>query len=105
MSKTKTTNDKPGLAGAIPKGQENKFQAASAVPAEWGRLPSARGRCTYSGLSRSALVDLSLHVKGLVVRVKKPGSIRGACLLHLPTLQGYLSGLRSQQTQTQEGER
>lgn len=85
------------LAGSKPKGHENKFQTASLESAEWARLPGIRGRCPISGLSRSAVIDLGVTVPGLLVRLRKPGAIRGAVLVHLPTLREYLRMMRAAQ--------
>lgn len=91
---------RPTLAGSIPKGQENKVQTASLESAEWARLPRARGKCQVSGLSRSGIIDLGNVVPGLLVRVRRPGTIRGAVLVHLPTLRAHLRGLRETQAGT-----
>lgn len=87
----------PTLAGNVPKGQEHKFQTASLAEAEWTRLPSPKGRCPVSALSRSAVLDLGVTVPGLLCRLKKPGAIRGSVLVHLPTLREYLRQQREQQ--------
>jgi hypothetical protein len=87
----------PTLAGNVPKGQESKFKPASLAEAEWGRLPGPRGRCPISGLSRSAVLDLGVTVPGLCIRLRKKGAIRGAVLVHLPTLRDYLRQCREQQ--------
>lgn len=86
------------LAGRIPKGSELHFQPASLAEAEFVRLPHPRGgRCPISGISRSALIDLGVIVPGLIVRLRKPGAVRGACLLHTPTLREYLRKVREEQ--------
>lgn len=98
MNKNKIKDDgPPTLAGKPPKGQETKFQTASLESAEWARLPSPRGRCPISGLSRSAVLDLGVTVPGLIVRLRRPGAIRGAVLVHLPTLRAYLRKVREEQ--------
>ena len=91
---------RPTLAGSIPKGQENKFQTASLESAEWARLPRAREKCAVSNLSRSGIIDLGNVVPGLLVRVRRPGTIRGAVLVHLPTLRAHLRSLRETQAGT-----
>ncbi|MFZ4765332.1 MAG: hypothetical protein ACOYMN_10300 [Roseimicrobium sp.] len=97
------TTDKPTLAGRAPVGSENKFNPAPLADAEFCRLPNPRrGRCPVSGLSRSALIDLGVTVPGLLVRLRKPGAVRGAVLMHLPTLRGYLRDMREAQLK-QEG--
>ena len=92
---------RPTLAGSIPKGQENKFQTASLESAEWSRLPPARQKCPVSHLSRSGIIDLGSVVPGLLVRVRRPGTVRGAVLVHLPTLRVHLRGLRETQAGTE----
>ena len=94
--------DKPTLAGRAPVGSENKFDAAPLADAEFARLPKPRGRCPISGLSRSALIDLGVTVPGLLVRLRKPGAVRGAVLIHLESLRQYLRDMREAQL-TKEG--
>lgn len=89
---------RPTLAGNCPKGSEHKFEPASIKDAEWGRLPRAREKCPVSLLSRSGLIDLSHAVPGLLVRVRRPGTIRGSVLVHLPTLRAHLRGLQTVQS-------
>lgn len=98
MKPTPNHTDKPTLAGRVPVGSENKFNAAPITEAEFTRLPHPRGgRCPVSGLSRSGLIDLGVIVPGLIVRLRRPGAVRGACLLHLPTLRDYLRDVRAKQ--------
>jgi len=96
-SKATIQDGPPTLAGNVPKGHEAKFKTASLEAAEFGRLPGPRGRCQISGLSRSAVLDLGVTVPGLLIRLRKPGAIRGAVLVHLPTLRDYLRQQREQQ--------
>ena len=100
ITKPIKTDRQPTLAGRCPNGSEQKFQSASLEAAEWGRLPSVRGRCAISFLSRSAIVDLGVVVPGLIVRLRKPGALRGACLVHLPTLRRYLLDMRERGMQS-----
>jgi hypothetical protein len=102
-TKTQYT-DKPTLAGRAPVGSENKFNPAPLTDCEFMRLPNAkRGRCPISGLSRSAQIDLGVTVPGLLVRLRKPGAVRGAVLVHVPTLRQYLRDMREAQL-TKEGQ-
>jgi hypothetical protein len=48
-------------------------------------------------LSRSAILDLGVTVPGLVVRLRKPGSIRGSVLIHCESLRSHLRQCREQQ--------
>lgn len=89
---------RPTLAGSIPKGQENRFTPASLESAEWSRLVKPWQRCPVSGLSRSGMIDLGNAVPGLLVRVRRPGCIRGAVLVSLPVLRSYLQGLQTEQS-------
>ena len=89
---------RPTLAGRAPKGSEHKFEPAPLESAEWGRLPRAREKCPVSQLSRSGLIDLANAVPGLLVRVRRPGCIRGAVLVSLPVLRSYLQGLQAEQS-------
>jgi hypothetical protein len=94
----KIQDDGPAtLAGSAPKGRESEFKPASLADAEWMRLPRPRGRCPISGLSRSAILDLGVTVPGLVVRLRKKGSIRGSVLIHCETLRSHLRQCREQQ--------
>ena len=98
MTTKPVISDKPTLAGRVPVGSENKFNSAPLAEAEWTRLPRPNGgRCPISGLSRSGLIDLGVHVPGLIVSLRRPGAIRGACLVHLPTLRDYLRSVRESQ--------
>jgi hypothetical protein len=85
------------LAGRIPKGSENQIKAAPLESAEFTRLVKAGQRCPVSGLSRSGMIDLGNVVPGLLVRVRRPGCIRGAVLVSLPVLRSYLQGLQTAQ--------
>lgn len=67
---------------------------------EWVRLPSPKGRCPHTGLSRSTLCELSVPcesnngvppVKSVVL--KKRGAVRGIRLLSYDSLMTYLAGL------------
>jgi hypothetical protein len=70
----------------------------------WIRMPQEKGRCTHTGLSRSSLYYLITQSKGQIksVVIKRPGALRGIRLVHLATLQSYLSRLA--ETQAGAGE-
>ena len=101
--KSRIMKDRQGRFNHLPKDKgdgvvptpilENKSQAKL----EFGRLPRARERCPVTGLSRSGMIDLSESCKGMLVRIRRPGTVRGAVLVHYPTLLAYLANL--QQTQ------
>ena len=72
----------------------------SLIKPEWIRLPSPKGRCPHTGLSRSTLCELAVPseandgvppVRSVVVR--KRGAIRGIRLISYDSLMAYLSGL------------
>jgi len=98
--KTRIMKDRQGRFNHLPKDKgdgvvptvsiEKKLQ----TPLEFGRLPRAGERCPVTGLSRSGMIDLSETVKGMLVRIKRPGTVRGAVLVHYPTLNAYLENLR-----------
>ena len=101
MKTTRNNNiqtGRPTLCGNTPKGLENRFSPASLESAEWGRLPRARERCPVSQMSRSGLIDLANAVPGLLVRVRRPGCIRGAVLVSLPVLRDHLRSLQAEQS-------
>jgi hypothetical protein len=60
---------------------------------EFIRLPKARGRCPFTGLSRTSLVELVDKGAVKAVKLRKRGSLRGITLLHRESLLGYLYGL------------
>ena len=60
---------------------------------EFIRLPKAKSRCPFTGLSRTSLVELVDHGAVKAVKLRKRGSIRGITLLHRESLLGYLHGL------------
>lgn len=98
MTKKLQTIDGPAtIAGNPPKGSEQHFTRGSLAESEWARLPKIRERCQVSGLSRSGLIDLAASVPGMLVKLKQRNAIRGACLLHLPTLRQYLRDVRESQ--------
>jgi hypothetical protein len=68
----------------------------------WIRLPLPRGRCPHTGLARTTLDQLVERSKGEVktVLLKKPGSLRGIRLIHLGSLQSYLTVLAKTQLRT-----
>lgn len=64
------------------------------------RLPKPGGRCPYTGLSRTTLVELSVpcHRNGfkppvLSKHLRRPGAQKGIRLVDRDSLFGYLAGL------------
>ena len=64
-----------------------RAEAAPKQP-EFIRLPPPRGRCPYTGLSRTSLQERLPFVKH--VRLRKSGSSRGIVLIHYASLLAYL---------------
>jgi hypothetical protein len=69
---------------------------------EWIRLPAAKKKCPYSGLSRSLLTTLSVPCQenGFAppvrsVCLRRRHAIRGARIIHLPSLLSYLNSQRA----------
>lgn len=60
--------------------------------AEWARVPVASRAC---GIGRTRLYELLNEAKGAIrtCLLKSPGAERGARLIHLPSLFGYLEAL------------
>jgi len=69
------------------------FNGTSNTNPEFIRLPKAKSRCPFTGLSRTSLVELVDHGAVKAVKLRKRGSIRGITLLHRESLLGYLHGL------------
>jgi len=65
---------------------------AAARP-EWIRLPKPGTLCPWCGLSRSKLWEVLQTGKVRNVCLRKEGALRGARLIHLAALLGYLDGL------------
>ncbi|MBK8038121.1 MAG: hypothetical protein IPK22_13465 [Verrucomicrobiaceae bacterium] len=82
---------KPTVAGTVPKGHEQRFEPAPIAEAEFIRLPSAKGRCRYTGLSRSGLVSVA-KAAGAFVSCRLPGKVRGAALIDKAKLTAFLKG-------------
>ena len=60
---------------------------------EFIRLPKAKSRCPFTGLSRTSLVELVDNGAVKAVKLRKRGSVRGITLLVRESLLGYLHGL------------
>jgi hypothetical protein len=81
----------PSIAGTPPKGQEHRFEPAPIAEAEFLRLPSAKGRCRYTGLSRSGLVSVA-KAAGAFISCRLPGKVRGAAIIDKAKLTAFLRG-------------
>jgi hypothetical protein len=83
----------PSIGGSIPPHLKRWFVESSLHDAEFLRLPAPRGRCRLSGLSRSSLVELAQRGAIEMIRIRKPGSTRGICLIKKSSLLNYLNSL------------
>jgi hypothetical protein len=63
---------------------------------QWGRVTTA---CHLSGLGKTRLYELLSESKGkiLTCSLRSPGAEKGARLIHLPSLFGYLEDLAIEQ--------
>jgi hypothetical protein len=86
------TTSRPSLAGNPIKGAEHKFQPGSLKEAEFFRPCPPRGRCPWTGLSRTALIAAAGEC-GALVRLRQKHKLRGALLIHRETLTNYLRSL------------
>lgn len=80
---------RPTLAGNLPQGMERRFEQAPIHEAEFLRLPSVKGRCRFTGLSRSGLVSAA-KAAGAFISVRLPGRVRGAVLIDKEKLTAFL---------------
>jgi hypothetical protein len=82
---------KPTLHGQAPSGMERYFAPAAPgnVP-EFCKLPAPRERCPFTGASRSWLIDQAEAGNLKLVRVRRPGKLRGAVFVHVPSLLEFL---------------
>jgi len=69
------------------------------------RPPRPKGRCPYTGLSRTTLLELIDRSGGKIKAksLKKAGALRGVTLIHLGSLRNYLSSLPDIAAQKQVG--
>jgi hypothetical protein len=95
---------RPTCAGPIPPAFARVFQPAEgkSLP-EFGKLPRPRERCGYTGASRTWLLEHGEAGHFKLVRIRKPGSTRGAIFIHLPSLLAFIRGEMEKQTKTKEG--
>lgn len=89
----------PTLHGPPPPGMERRFAPVppGAMP-EWCKLPAPRERCPITGASRSWILDQEALGRVKVVRVRRPGRMRGACFVFVPSLLALLRGELDKQT-------
>ncbi len=88
------------MAGTIPPKFTGSLRPAETLAeAEWLRLPPPRGRDRLTGLSRTSLLELGERGAIRLVRVRKPGALRGIVLVNRRSLLDYIESL------TVEGEK
>lgn len=91
---TGATTSAPAVAGLIPKKFKGSIRGAETLAeAEWIRLPKPGGRDRLTGLSRTTLVELGDRKAIRVVRLRKPGALRGIVLVHKQSLLDHLASL------------
>lgn len=78
----------PTVLGHPPTGQ---FQSVPLPPVpEFGPLPPARGRDPITGASRTWLIEGEAAGHFKLVRIRKPGAMRGKVFIHYPSLLEFL---------------
>jgi hypothetical protein len=92
------TTRAPSAAGRIPPKFRSSFNETSLKDAEWLRLPLPGDRCPLTGLSRTSLVELGERGKIKLIRVRKPGALRGIVLIHKCSLLSYLESLAAEKS-------
>jgi hypothetical protein len=97
---TMTAAHRGGIMLQMTSAPQSVAQSAAAIKPEWLRLPAPRGRCPFTGLSRSTLNELTIPgsanggnppVKSVVLR--KRGALRGIRLISYDSLMSYLATL------------
>lgn len=83
---------RPTVAGPIPRGMENRLDAADLANCEFYRPPKPRHFCRLTGMSRSALIAAA-EAAGALVRVRLAGKIRGSVLIDRVKLVAHLRSL------------
>jgi hypothetical protein len=84
----------PTVADTVPPKFRQALIEASLGDAEWIRPPAPRGRCRLTGLSRSSLIELGEAGAFKLIRLRKPGAIRGLILIEKQSLLNYLRSVR-----------
>jgi hypothetical protein len=63
----------------------------------WRRMPKPKER--LYGLSRTTLFELGEANFIRIIRLRKPGAIRGVALIYMPSLHAYLHSLNAGHTE------
>jgi hypothetical protein len=90
---------RPTCAEPIPPAFARVFQPAEgkSLP-EFCKLPRPCERCAYTGASRTWLLEHGELKHFKLVRIRKPGSVRGAVFVHVPSLLAFIRGEMVNQT-------
>ena len=82
----------PTLAGPVPPGLQERFQSVPGPDRpEFVKLPSARGRCPFTGASRTWLLENGgPEAGGFIVRIRQRGKTRGAVFVDVDKLLAYI---------------
>lgn len=70
---------------------------------EWIRLPRAGERCPHTNFCRSGLWRFTVQQGIPSFAVRKPGAIKGARFIHLPSLLAAMERLAAAESQTTAG--
>jgi hypothetical protein len=70
-----------------------KTETNSENAGEWCRLPRPGSLCPITALSRSALWSFIQQHRIKTVALRKPGALKGARLIHVPSLRAKLNEL------------
>jgi hypothetical protein len=84
----------PTVADTVPPQFRHALVASSLADAEWLRPPAPRGRCRLTGLSRSTLIQLGERGLIKLIRLRKPGALKGVVLIEKESLLAYLRSVR-----------
>ena len=87
------TSSAPTVAGGIPPKFKRSLAESALAEAEWLRLPPPRGRGRLSGLSRTSLIELGERGAIKLIRVRKPGALRGIVLVQKSSLLAFLNSI------------
>jgi hypothetical protein len=96
---------RPTCAEPIPPAFARVFQPAegNTIP-EFSKLPSPRERCRFTGASRTWLLEHGDLKHFKLVRIRKPGTVRGAVFVHVPSLLAFIRGEMEKQTSETKAE-
>lgn len=100
---TGLTTSAPTVSGGIPPKFRNSLAESTLAEAEWLRLPPPRGRDRLSGLSRTSLIEGGERGLWKLIRLRKPGAMRGIVLIEKASLLSYLHSLTAEGEAQKEG--